>query len=258
MTALDFFDVPDDGAAAHATGYAQSDNPHGFSTPEGIEWARRWGSAEVGSRRAAGTYGATDEDYRAGGLVPPERTASGMPKDLLAGFSSLYRTALEEAEATARAMHYAAAMTRRIIGSTSLRFDPNAIAALYGVPSSILGFGPVVSIVDEPSSSTKSPAHPPTPLEWKTTKRKDLVAGAVNADPKDSVLRRYLLDEKGPLEVEGWYRAGPGGIVSSGVRRLEQMRATMQEPRPELRAPKHLGTAPTTRSQTARSRRRKP
>lgn len=260
MTALDYFDVPDDGAQAHQAGYAQADNPHGFSTPEGIEWARRWGSAEVSSRRAAGTYGATDDEYRAGGLVPPEYIVGpgGSLAMLgnLSGVSSIYRDALREAEATARAMHYAAAMTRRIIGTTSFRFDPGAIAALYGVPRSILGFGPVEPVVDEP----KSPAHPAGALEWKTTKRKDLVDGAVNADPKDRVLRRYLLDQPGPLEVEldPPFEREVYGIVPTGVRRLEQMRATMQEPRPALRAPKHLGTAPATRTQTARSRRRNP
>jgi hypothetical protein len=276
MTALDYFDVPDNGAAAHAAGYAQADNPHGFSTPDGIAWARQWGEAEVSSRRQAGTYGATDEDYRAGGLKPPERTSTGAPRAVLGGvayivgpggsvaalgsvasFSAVYRSALEEAERAQRA--WAAAMTRtaHVIRSTTFSIDRDLVARLYGVPTSILGYGPVRLVVDEPDPAP--PADRPVPADWSTAKREDLlkpVFGPVHDEP---VLRRYLLDEK-PLEVEldPPFEREVYGIVPTGVRRLEQMRATMQEPRPELRAPKHLGSAPTTRTSTARSRRRQP
>lgn len=72
MTALDYFDVPEHGGEAHVHGYAQSDNPYGFSTPAGIAWARQWGEAEAANRVRNRTYGATDEQYLAGGLSAPE------------------------------------------------------------------------------------------------------------------------------------------------------------------------------------------
>lgn len=126
---------------------------------------------------------------------------------------------------------------------------PHPLALYYGVPARLVGIEP------EPPAK----AEPVVPPAWATTKREELLRPVLEpAHLEDRPLRTYLLDQPGPLEVE--FDLGDRsvwGIIPTGVRRLEQMRATMQEPRQTYRAPKHLGPGTTsTPRPTARRTRR--
>lgn len=68
-----------DGSVAHRIGWTIGDCPHGPGDPAGDEWRRAWIATEVDRRTWSGELGATDEQYRAGGLKPPQRDQFGRP-----------------------------------------------------------------------------------------------------------------------------------------------------------------------------------
>lgn len=59
------------GDQAHANGEPISACPFAPADPQGAQWRADWIRAEALARHRAGTYGATDEQYRAAGLTPP-------------------------------------------------------------------------------------------------------------------------------------------------------------------------------------------
>lgn len=64
------------GAQAHEAGVPISECPYLPADPDGMAWRTDWIRAEAMTRYEAGTYGATDDEYRAGGLHPPARRPS--------------------------------------------------------------------------------------------------------------------------------------------------------------------------------------
>lgn len=67
------------GQQAHAAGRAISECPYPPADPQGHEWRRQWIRAEALAQRTAGTFGASDQQYRAAGLTPPARLPDGRP-----------------------------------------------------------------------------------------------------------------------------------------------------------------------------------
>ena len=67
------------GYEAHDAGEPISACPWPPSDPAGAEWRHDWITAEGHARHAAGTYGTSDDDYRAAGLKPPARDDDGSP-----------------------------------------------------------------------------------------------------------------------------------------------------------------------------------
>lgn len=209
MTALDYFDVPEDGVAAHAAGYAQADCPFPLGSPEGTAWARSWGLAEADARSVAGTYGATDDDYRAGGLKPPERDAAGRPRSGVEQYVDDYLRALAAA--------YAKELARvaRILTSTADDLAQH-FARQMGIPVHMIrGHHPGPGWHTAPP---KSAAAPPTklPAGWASNP-----ADALTPDPADAVLRRYLV---------------PPPAVPAPELRLEGIRARVRPAPPRLPA----------------------
>lgn len=72
-------DQYEDGTDAHAAGLGISSCPFAPADPAGQRWRLDWIAAEQRARVNAGTYGATDDQYRRAGLIPPERDMRGRP-----------------------------------------------------------------------------------------------------------------------------------------------------------------------------------
>lgn len=96
----------DDGTRAHRDGLTIADCPYAPADPAGNAWRSSWIAAEAQARHAAGTFGASDDDYRRAGITPPARRADGSPVVTLTP---------EQAEALAAAFREAVTAMAQVI-----------------------------------------------------------------------------------------------------------------------------------------------
>lgn len=259
MSELDYFDVPEDGLEARLAGYAQSDNPYGFSTPAGITWARQWGQTESRVRQIEGTFGATAEDYERAGLKMPDRSLEEVWVGPIGGpFQPLGVASIQTSPLGSNRVALGLDLSKRFVVSTTFRVDPGVVAFYFGVPPTVLGLHGWHVAPPEPEPE---PVDPTYPADWSTLELEELVKPVLEVVHPEPTLDRYVSGRTGPLvDVEldrsmltpgGW-----AGIRSTEQKRLDDLRATMHEDRPTLRPPRELG--PPKRRPTGLERRRHP
>lgn len=85
-----------DGSQAYVDGATIADCPWLPADPEGLEWRRGFISSEAVGRHAAGTFGASREDYERAGLPAPLRHDMAAFADLCGRLVDQYRVLIAD------------------------------------------------------------------------------------------------------------------------------------------------------------------